>query len=405
MSWLFHTARRLVRLLLCIALVAAFLCANPDRPRAVDKVGDFEVRSAPAEVASAAPQVALKSGILCTSDGRELWSRDADAVRAMASTTKIMTAIVVLENTSLDDTVAVSASAGRIGESVAGIKSGDVFTVRTLLEGMLVKSGNDAAEALAIKVGGSEAGFVEMMNRKAEELGLTATAYANPHGLDAAGHHTTARDLAILARYAMRNEEFRRIVGLPSVDLDGQGPAKELETSNLLIGSYIGANGVKTGWTNDAGYCLVASAKRRDIELYAVVLGARSEQSRFDQAEKLLDWGFEHYTARYIASAEETLGVVPVTDYLDTNVDAVIADAVKAPVFDLDGEITRKIDLFEGVDAPVSKGQKIGTLTLAQGDRLLAQVPLVAGTAVERPGFFERIWIGIVRGWRSITGG
>ncbi len=398
-------ARGLVLRSLVVALAVSLLGVCPAPLSAADRVGDYEVSSAPSAVAAAAPDVVLKAGILSTGDGRELWSRDADVARAMASTTKIMTAVVVLENTSLDDTVAVSASAGRVGESVAGIKTGDVFTVRTLLEGMLVKSGNDAAEALAIRVGGTEAGFVDMMNAKAEELGLTSTHYANPHGLDAKGHHTSARDLAVLARYAMRNDEFRRIVGLPSVDLDGQGPARELETSNLLIGSYIGANGVKTGWTNDAGYCLVASAKRRDIELYAVVLGARSEQSRFDQAEALLDWGFQHYASRYIASAEETLGAVPVTDYLDTSVDAVVADAVKAPVFDLDGEITRKVDLYRGVEAPVARGQKVGTLTLAQGDRLLAQVPLVAGTDVERPGFFERIWIGIVRGWRSITGG
>ncbi len=372
---------------------------------AVDRVGDYDLSSAPAAVVSSAPDVKTPAGVLSSADGRELWSRDVDAERAMASTTKIMTAVVALETASLDDTLSVSSSAGRIGESVAGLKTGDVLTIRTILEGMLVKSGNDAAEALALHVGGTEEKFVEMMNAKALELGLTSTQFANPHGLDAEGHHTSARDLVVLARYAMANDEFRRVVGLESVDLDGQGPAPELENSNLLVGDYLGATGVKTGWTSDAGYCLVASAKRRDVELFAVVLGAKSEQARFDQAEALLDWGFEHYATRYVASKDETLGAVPVMDYLDVTVPAVIQEQVKATVFDLDGEIERKVDLFAEVKAPVAAGDKVGTLTLKQGDRLLAQVPLVAGASVERPGFFERIWIAVARGWRDITGG
>jgi len=386
------------------SLLVCLFAATISPASGLDRIADQDMASAPATLTAAAPSVKMAAGVLSTSDGRELWSRDVDEKRAMASTTKIMTAIVALENSSLDDTMAVTSSAGRVGESVAGLKTGDVFTIRTVLEGMLVKSGNDAAEALAIHVGGSEAGFVKMMNDKAADLGLASTRFANPHGLDAQDHHTTARDLAVLARYAMSNDEFRRIVGLPSVDLDGQGPAPELETSNLLIGDYLGASGVKTGWTNDAGYCLVASAKRRDIELFAVVLGASTEKSRFDQAESLLDWGFEHYATRFIASADETLGVVPVTDYLDVGVPAIIEEPVKAAVFDLDGDIVRKVDLYAGVEAPVKRGDKVGTLSLSQGDRLLAQVPLVAGSAVDPPGFFERIWIAIVRGWRSITG-
>jgi len=372
---------------------------------ATDRIGDYDLAAAPPAVAAANPDPTMAAGVLSTSDGRELWSRDVERKRAMASTTKIMTAMIALENASLDETISVSSSAGRIGESVAGLKTGDVFTMRTILEGMLVKSGNDAAEALAIHVGGSEDEFVEMMNAKAAELGLASTHFANPHGLDEEGHYTTARDLAVLARYAMSNDEFRRIVGMPSVDLDGQGPAPELETSNLLIGDYIGTTGVKTGWTNDAGYCLVASAKRRDVELYAVILGATSEQARFDQAKSLLDWGFEHYSSRYVASEGETLGAVPVTDYLDVEVPAIVDEAVKAPVFDLDGDVERKVDLYAGIEAPVARGDKVGTLTLRQGERLLAQVPLVAGASVEKPGFFERVWIAIVRGWRTITGG
>ncbi|MRR11606.1 D-alanyl-D-alanine carboxypeptidase, partial [bacterium] len=229
--------------------------------------------------------------------------------------------------------------------------------------------------------------------------------FSNPHGLDAVGHYTTARDLAVLSRYAMRNDDFRRIVGMPFVDMDEEGPAEKLETSNLLIGDYIGATGIKTGWTDDAGYCLAASARRSGIELVAIVLGARTEQARFDQAKILLDWGFEHYSPRILASADETLGAVPVTDYLDVSVPAMPEKDLKLAVFDIDGDVTRELALEPGVAAPVKKGDRVGTLTLRQGDRMLSQIQMVAGADVDAPGFFERIWIAIRRMWRSATGG
>lgn len=399
-------ARFAAILLVVVLVLPAWLSATPSAlAREGDRVGDWTEGAPDAPADAVAPAVPMPAGILVTQDGRELWSREADARRAMASTTKIMTAVVVLENTTPDDTVTVSASAGRIGESVAGLKSGEVLTVRVLLEAMLVKSGNDAAEALAIHVGGSEERFVEMMNETAEELGLTNSRFTNPHGLDQEGHYASARDLSVLARHAMANDEFRRVVGLTQVDLDGPGPAPRLETSNLLLGAYVGATGVKTGWTNRAGYCLVASAKRRDIELTAVVLGTGSEQARFDQAEVLLDWGFEHYTSQYVTSKDETVGAVPVADYLDVDVAAVVSDAVRVPVFDLDGDLVRDVRLDASVAAPVSRGDRIGTLSITQGDRLIAQVPVVAGADVKRPGLPERVWIAIVRGWQSVFGG
>ncbi|PKQ30266.1 MAG: D-alanyl-D-alanine carboxypeptidase [Actinobacteria bacterium HGW-Actinobacteria-10] len=370
-----------------------------------DVLGDWPVSQVPVELAAVMPDVSLSSGIVVTTDGRELWSRSAGQRRAMASTTKIMTAVVALENASLDETCTVTGEAAGIGESEAGVRTGDCLTIRALLEGTLVSSGNDAAQALAIYIGGSEAGFTRMMNEKAAALGLADTHFANAHGLDAPGHYTTARDLAILARYAMANQEFRRIVGMPTVDMDGPGGAQEIETSNELIGSYAGATGIKTGWTNDAGYSLVASARRNHMELVVVVLGARSRSARFDQARTLLDWGFEHYAPRKLASAEETLGVVPVTDYLDVTVSAITSGSVTVPVFDADGEIIRELSLESGIRAPVKRGDRVGSLTWRQGDRLLARVDVIAADDVAVPGFFERVWIAVRRMWRSATDG
>ncbi len=395
--------KRLLRVFI-LGLLALSFIAPSATVLASDLVGGASVATSP-ELESVVPDVAMRAGILVTPDGRELWSRSADEQRAMASTTKIMTAVVVLENASLDETLTVSRRAVAIGESAAGLKPGDVLTVSDALDAMLVKSGNEAAQALAEHVGGTADRFVEMMNAKAAELGLTDTSFTNPHGLDAQGHHTTASELSILTRYAMSKDPFRRAVGLTQIDLDGDGGAAPLPNSNLLIGEYIGATGVKTGWTSRAGYCLVATATRNGVELTAVVLGASNENTRFDQARTLLDWGFEHYRPRILASAEETLGAVPVTDYLDVTVPALVAKDSRVPVFDLDGEIERSVTLDPGIAAPVAKGDRIGTLTLTQGSRMLAQVELVAGTDVPRPGVFERAWIGVVRAWRSVVGG
>lgn len=395
---------RVRRTIVLLALCTALLLDPVEQTRALDMVGGVAIEDAAPEVSAAAPDVPLKAGVVVAPDGRELWSRDPDTRRAMASTTKIMTAVVVLENARLDDLVTVSPGATAVGESASGLSAGDTITVDKMLEALLVKSGNDASVVLAEHVAGSVDAFVELMNAKAEQLGLNDTRYQNPHGLDETNHFTSAHDLGVLARYAMGIEEFRRIVALPETIVTGRKGDQVLESSNLLLGEFAGANGIKTGWTNKAGYCLVASAERGGVELIAVVLGSRNEDSRFDEAADLLEWGFSHYGYQTLASAEETLGAVAVSDYLDVSVGAVLADDVSAPVFDLDGDIARAVALAPLVSAPVKQGDRIGTLTLTQGDRLLAQVPVVAATDVAEPGMFERVWIAVVRAWRALFG-
>jgi D-alanyl-D-alanine carboxypeptidase (penicillin-binding protein 5/6) len=369
-----------------------------------DTVGGVPLSEVAAEVRDGAPDLIMKAGALTTPDGRVLWGRNVDGRRAMASTTKIMTAVVVLENAGLDESVNISRTAARVGESAADIRAGETYTVRELLEAMLVRSGNDAAAALAEYVGGSEEEFVAMMNEKAITMGLADTRFENPHGLDDFGHFATAEDLATLTRYAMANDEFRRIVGLREVTIDGGKDSRTLVSSNELLRTYTGANGVKTGWTGSAGYCLSASAEREAVELTAIVLGSSSEAKRFDEASALLDWGFENYGLRELASAGETLAVVPVADYLDVSVGAVLDEDIVEPVFVPDGEIATELETMPEVSAPVEAGQRLGTMTITQGERLVTQVPIVAATAVERPGFFERIGIAFTRFWRSLTG-
>lgn len=397
--------RRACRRMLAAWLALAVACSGPAAPVfAVDAVGGTAVPDLQATVAAAVPDVAMASGVLVAPDGRELWSRDPGARRAMASTTKIMTAIVVLENAGLDEVITVSAQAATVGESAADLRAGDTLTVAQALEALLVKSGNDAAVVLAEHVAGSEAAFVELMNAKASEMGLHETHFANPHGLDQTGHYTSARDLAAMARYAMALPEFRRGVGLLSAVLDSPRGPRTLYSSNKLLLTYSGANGVKTGWTDDAGYCLVASAERDGVELIAVVLGASDEQERFRQASKLLDWGFAHYGVRRLAQAEQVVGSVPVSDYLDVEVRVLLPEDLSAQVFDLDGEIVRTVALPEEIDAPVTVDERVGTLTISQGGVLVAQAPVVAASNVTKPGVLEAIWIAIQRVWRGIFG-
>lgn len=383
---------------ICVSLypVTASASTLPD-----DIVGDVTVSQLGA---GQAPDLSMWAGALVTPDGRMIWARDPDTRHAMASTTKIMTAVVVLENAELDDVVTISARATSIGESEAGLRAGETYTVRELLEALIVHSGNDAAEALAEHVGGSEAAFVEMMNEKAQALGLSNTHFANAHGLDAQDHYTSARDLATLSLYAMRDSYFRRIAGLKSTTIDGGNGPRTVENRNTLLGSMIGANGIKTGWTSDAGFCLAASAMRSHLELIAIVLGAPTEKARFTEAEELLEWGFEHYGPVKLTSADETLTVLPVADYLDREVGVVATATVQAPVFDLDGEVTSTLSVPYSVEAPLARGDRVGTLTFTQGERLIAQVPVVVNEDVPEPGVLEKAWIWTVRAWRGLFG-
>lgn len=353
--------------------------------------------------AQAMPEVSARAALLASGDGAILWSRKADQKRAMASITKIMTAVVALEESDLDEKVEVPRSSSFVGESTAYLKPGDTLTMRDLLAALLVKSGNDAAIAVAEHVAGSEEAFVAKMNAKATELGLADTRFANAHGLDEAGHRTTASDLSVLARYAMANPEFRRIVGAKEVKIKVDGRTETLENTNLLIGNYRGVTGIKTGFTDDAGYCVIDSAERDGVALFAVVLGTKGELQRFRDARELLDWGFAHYRPQQLASKGTIIGESPVTDYLDLTVPAAVDEDARIPVLDVLGPITRTVTMTT-VDAPVKKGERIGVATFTQRGEVIATVPLVATEDVAEPNPVQKVGIAIVRGWRRLTG-
>jgi serine-type D-Ala-D-Ala carboxypeptidase (penicillin-binding protein 5/6) len=349
----------------------------------------------------ALPDVTMKEGAVVDADGRILWARSPNARRPMASITKIMTAVLALEHSSPSDKVTVPREAVAVGESSAGLVAGEKLTMFELLEALLVKSGNDAAVTVAIDVAGSQTAFVEMMNQKAKDLGLSNTHYANPHGLDAPGHYTTAKDLSVLVRYAMSKPEFRDIVRRTKVTIGTGKRRTTLPSTDLLLGMYQGAIGVKTGNTNGAGYSVVSAAERHGVLLYAIVMGTSSDRQRFLDAKSLLDWGFAHYRPLQIADRGTVVAEASVTSYLDRSVPVEVSKDTTVAVLDLDGTIKRTVAV-SAVPAPVKAGQQLGVATFRQGPRVVATVPLVATEDVGRPNVFEAVWTAIVRVWRRV---
>ena len=249
----------------------------------------FEEQIAAQQAAQTLPPLSAPAALVADSaTGRVLGSVNATQPRAMASTTKLMTALLVLENADLNDLVTVSPTA-LVGGASMGLVAGETLTVEDLLWGLLLNSGNDAAMALAEHVGGSEQAFVELMNQRAAELGLTSTHFANPHGLDAPDHFSSVADLWRLAELDMANPTFRSMVATRSHEAAGH----QLFTTNELLGVYPGADGIKTGTSDAAGQCLVASVSEDGLRTIAVVLGS---EDRYDDAETLFEFGEAHYT-------------------------------------------------------------------------------------------------------------
>lgn len=242
------------------------------------------------------PQINSRSAVVIDREtSKILYGNNEFDVRKMASTTKIMTAIVVLENANLNDVVTISKKSANTGGSTLGVHEGDKITVNDLLYGLMLKSGNDTAVALAEHVGGSLEGFSDKMNSKARELGLENTHFVTPHGLDNDNHYTTAYELAIITNYALKNDTFAKIVGTKACAVTINGIPKEISNTNELLGSLDGVYGVKTGFTNGANRCLVTSCKRGNLDVICVVLGADTKKFRTQDSIKLINYVFKAY--------------------------------------------------------------------------------------------------------------
>ena len=326
--------------------------------------------------------------------GTLLFEKNAHEALPPASVTKVMTLLLVLEaldegRIGWDDTVTASEAAAAKGGSQIYLEPGEGLPLREMLKSVAVASANDCACALAEHVAGSEAAFVDRMNRRAAELGMADTYFVNCTGLDdgpdADTHRTSAHDIALMSRALLAHDEIRdyTTIWMDSVR-DGRFG---LANTNKLIRFYPGATGLKTGYTSRAGYCLSASAERGGVEYIAVVLDCASSADRFSDAKVLLDYGFANYA---LVTPEAETATVPVRLGMAPEAEAVLQDA--GPLLLPKGDAARaeqEVELTEAVEAPVEAGQRLGTLRIRSGEAVVAELPLVAAAPVPRLTFWE----------------
>ena len=320
--------------------------------------------------------------------------KNEDIKSAMASTTKIMTTIVILEKADLNETVTVSAKAGGTGGSRLGLKRGDKTSVRDLLYGLMLRSGNDAAVALAEHVGGSVKGFAELMNGKAIELGLTNTHFVTPHGLDDANHYTTALELAKLTDYAMDNETFAKIVGTKSTTIYINNQSRQINNTNELLGVLNGVVGVKTGFTNNAGRCLVTETKRNNMDIITIVLGADTKKDRTKDSVNLIEYTFSKYKMynleeQIIKEFNKWKNInekrILIIKGKTSNPKLALGAIEKAiiPICD-DDKIEYSINVLTEVEAPVEQWNVMGTLTVKLNGEILENIDIVNINEVQK---------------------
>lgn len=318
--------------------------------------------------------------VLEVSTGRVLYAYNADAVLPMASTTKIMTALCVLEHAGMDEIVEIQKGmTGAEGSSIY-LEAGEELTVEQLLYGLMLRSGNDAAEALAIHTAGSVDGFVEWMNQKSEKLGLSQTHFVNPHGLPAQGHASTAYEMAKITAAAYEWEEFRNIVATQykTVPWKGHPYDRAMKNKNKMLTLYPGANGVKTGYTKAAGRCLVSAAQRSGMQLICVVLNA---PDMWNDSVSLLDYGFENYRMTQVLSSLEPAAELQCT-FCAQRVPVLPLWDVEIPL-GAQEKYTIALDLPEKIEAGVARGQQMGYAIIGAEGAEILRVPLVAGKDVQ----------------------
>lgn len=346
---------------------------------------------------SSIPDINSKAAIVIDRSTRTiLYGKNEQEIRKMASTTKIMTAIVVIENANLYDTVTISKKAANTGGSALGIREGDKITICDLLYGLLLKSGNDTAVALAENVGGSIEGFAEMMNKKAQELQLNNTNFVTPHGLDNDSHYTTAYELAILTNYALNNQTFYNLVSSKSYTITINGTPKTISNTNELLGNLNGVYGVKTGFTNGANRCLVTACKRDNMDIICVVLGADTKKFRTQDSIKLIEYVFKNYQMINLKQiANDTFNEWRATNLNKFSIKKGLSNNLELEIEELSYDlypvkkedvpnISTAIECDYNLSAPVEIGYNIATLCIKVNEISVIKYNIVNSNNIEK---------------------
>jgi serine-type D-Ala-D-Ala carboxypeptidase (penicillin-binding protein 5/6) len=353
-----------------------------------------------------APRISAGAAILMDwRTGEVLYEKNAHRRRDPASTTKVLTAIIALEQGKLDDQVKISRRAAYTPGSSMYIKQGDVYSLHDLLHGLLLRSGNDAATAIAEHIGGSVEAFAALMNQKAAQVGAKGSHFANPHGLTHPQHYSTAYDLAMITRYALQNEVFRSIVGTREAQLTFENLNRDvvLYNTNRLLSSLQGADGVKTGTTSAAGPCLIASATRDEQKLISVVLYAGN---RWGDSSTLLEWGFANYRLAFLGRTGQVLLDRPVRGGKPDRVPIAFGSDL-ALVLPRQGaeEPKLEVQVQERIKAPLAKGAALGEVTVSKDGVVKAKAQLVAAREIEKRNLLDNIIRGLKPLLRWMTEG
>lgn len=348
-----------MRKLICIflAVFLCFMCASADYP-----------------------QISAGSAIVIDAlYGNVLYEKNASQKLTMASTTKIMTAICAIEEGNLDKVVKVHPDAVGVEGSSIYLTHGEELTLRELVCGLMLSSGNDAAVAIAYAVGGGVEKFADIMNKKAERIGAENTHFQNPNGLDEDGHYTTAADLAKITAYALKNEEFRKIVSTYQMTISGPEGKRYLTNHNKLLKRMDGCIGVKTGFTKKSGRCLVSACERNGMVLVSVTLNAPDD---WNDHIKMMDYAYGRITKKTVLSNGEYICTIPIKKGTASQVRAVSSCDFAVPA--IDG--VRYVSVYRAPDvitAPVNKGDGLGEVEVYMNDNLVDRIPVVSGESVD----------------------
>jgi len=351
-----------------------------------------------------------KSAILIeVSTGTVLYEKNSDEQLAPASMTKIMSMLLIMEaidsgKISFDDAVMISKNAASMGGSQIFLQEGDTYKVSELLKGIAIASGNDAVVAMAEKIGGSVNGFVDMMNERAQELGLTNTHFVNPHGLDTENHYSSARDMSIMGRELVKHEKVLEFTSIYEDYLKKpDGTSTWLVNTNRLVRFYNGVDGLKTGFTSGAGYCITTTAKRNNMRLLSVVMGVETADKRSSDTVSLLNYGFNSYQLQSVLKKEDVLGKVKIQGGKEEEAEVVLVNDVAKLQKTSDEKKSYTYDLvLNDIKAPITPGDVIGKVIIKeQNGSIVSEEDVTVAKVVEKASIWD-LW---KRNFRFLTSG
>jgi len=344
-------------------------------------------------VTAESPTVEATAAILMDAEtGRVLWGKNHNQPMSMASTTKIMTAILAIESGKMDETVTVSKRAADAPKVKMNLSAGEKIRLGDLMLALMLESSNDAAVAIAEHLGGTVEDFCAAMTQKAKSLGANNTIFETPSGLDAGNHHSTAYDLAIITRYALDLPGFITLTNTQSASFESDKRNYAMNNKNRLLREFPGANGVKTGFTGKAGHCFVGAAKQNDMQLISVVLasgwGDKGREQKWRDTKEVLIYGFENFQYETIIIAETQAGEMPITRSRSQSVDFIFSEGVKIPLNPEEkGAVSVELFIPESIQAPVESGQVMGSARVYINQDLYCEVVLTSTEAATRHDF------------------